>query len=402
MADIPTIQELKDQIENDIRTELSITNTWVGKVVLRVLATVWATKLKMFYLNVAELQKNLFADTANTEDNGGTLERFGRIKLNRNPFTATEGIYTLDVTGSTGGTITKGTVYKSKNTSQSPNKLFSVEADVTLSGATGQVQVRALEAGVDARLVETNELELTAPIPDVDNLAVVNTVDDAPTAAETLEEYRAKTLEAFRLEPQGGAATDYRLWALDVQGVRTAYAYVKDEEVFTVQSFIEALPADSEPGQPPGVPPAAMLAEVEAVYELDPDTTKPLAERGRRPMGVFTLEVLPVVPIEVIVKIYDLSDDSAAVVAAIEDAITTFLYEVRPYIAGADGENRNDTLYLSRLNAAIADALSSEVFYTNIIMNVGGADVISYQFGGVPGSFGNYPYLLDLELLTTP
>lgn len=402
MADIPTIQELKDQIENDIKTELSITNTWVGKVVLRVLATVWATKLKMFYLNVAELQKNLFADTANTEANGGTLERFGRTKLNRNPFTATEGIYTLDITGSTGGTVPKGAIYKSKNTAQSPNKLFSVEAEVILAGATGQVQVRALEAGVDARLVETNELELTAPIPDVDNLAVVASVDTAPTAAETLDEYRAKVLEAFRLEPQGGAATDYRLWALDVQGVRTAYAYVKDLEVFTVQSFIEALPDDSEPGEPKGVPPAAMLAEVEDVYELDPDTTKPLSERGRRPLGVFTLEVLPVVPVPVVVKIYDLSDTSSSVVSAIEDAIISFLYNVRPYIPGADGENRNDTLYLSRLNAAIADALGAEVFYSNIEMTVAGDLKTSYQFGGSPGSFGNYPYFDSLDLLTSP
>jgi len=399
MADIPTLQELKTQIENDLRTELGITTTWVGKVILRVIATVQAAKLKLYYLAIGEVQKNLFADTANSEADGGTLERFGRTKLNRNPFPAGAGIYTLNVTGSAGGTIPKGAVYKSTSNSKSPEKLFSVEAEVTLTGATGQIQVRALEAGTDARLLEADELELTAPIADVDNLADVDSVDTAPTTAETTEEYRDNVLEAFQLEAQGGAATDYRLWALDVQGVRTAYAYVKDGEPFAVQSFIEALPDDSEPGEPPGVPPTSMLDDVADVYELDPDTSKPLAERGRRPLGVYNLEVLAVVPIPVIVRIYDLSDTSASVKDTIEAAIEAFLYEIRPYIAGADGNNRNDVLYLSRLNAAISDALASTVFYTNVEMNVDSSDVTSYAFGQTPGGYGNYPYLLEVQYL---
>ena len=318
---LPTISELKTQIENDLRSELNITNTWFGKVFLRVLATVQAGKLKLYYLFGAKIQKNIFVDTADPAAQDGTLERFGQVKIGRNPYPAIAGIYTLNVTGSIGGTIPKGAQYKSTSNSTSPDYLFIVEIGVVLTGSTGQVIVRALTPGVISALVDSDELELTAPIANIDSLAVVDSVDTTPVSAETTEEYRQVVLLAFQLEPQGGAATDYRLWSLDVEGVRTSYAYTKFGEIYAVQVYVEALPDDSDPGEPEGVPPTSMLDDVEAAIELDPDTTLPLYQRGRRPLGVYNLEVQAVVPVGVIIRIYDLTDDSAPVLAIIEDAI---------------------------------------------------------------------------------
>lgn len=398
---IPTLSELRTQIENDLRTALGITQTWFGKVFLRVLAAVQAGKLKLFYIQSAKVQKNIFVDTADPGSKGGTLERFGLVKIGRNPYPAIAGIYTCDVTGIAGGIIPDGTQYKSTTSSTSPDKLFTVETGTTLTGTTGQIIVRALEAGTGAALVSGDEIELTAPIANINSIATVDTVDTTPIAAETIEEYREVVIQAFQLEPQGGASTDYRLWALDVEGVRTAYAYTKSGEPYAVQVYVESLPDDSDPGEPEGVPPTSMLEDVEEVIELDPDIAKPLYERGRRPIGVYNLEVQAVVPVGVTVQIYDLTDDSLSVLATIEEAISDLMYLVRPYIAGADGDNRNDVLYLSQINAVVAEALEGTIFYTQIKMVIDSTELTSRTFGRTPSDYGRYPYLELLQPLTT-
>ncbi len=389
--DIPTINELRTQIENDLRTELGITQNWFGKVFLRSLATVQAGKLKIYYLAAAKVQKNIFADTAESENNGGTLERFGRVKIQRNPNPAIAGVYILNVTGQNGAVIPKGTLYKSTINSTNEGYLFEVTAQIFIVGTTGQVNVRALTPGTESQLDIDDELELTSPLANIDSLAYVDSVDTTPVSAEDIEDYREIVLDSFRIEVQGGAAQDYVIWSLDVAGVRTSYPYTKDGQIYAVQVFVEALPDDSQPGQPEGVPPTSMLDDVRDAIEIDPDTGK-----GRRPVGVFTLEVLAVVPVGVTITIEGLTDDSASVVNAIENSIIDLLYTVRPYIAGADGENRNDILYISQIITAVSSAIESDIFFSNLIMEIGGTPVTFYAFGTTPATYGNYPYLESL------
>jgi uncharacterized phage protein gp47/JayE len=395
MADIPTLAQLQSQIENDIRTELGITKTWVGKVMLRVLALVQAAKLKIFYLHVAQVQKNIFVDTATDEFTGGTLQRFGRVKLGRDPYPAVAGEYTLTVTGTSGGIILKGQTFKSSLGSTSPDKLFTVKETVTLVSSSGQIEVKALESGTISVLQASDELESTAPIANVNSLAVVSTVDVTAVEAENLEDYRELVIQSFQLEPQGGAATDYRIWATDATGVRTVYPYTKDGAIYTVQVFVEALPENSTPGFPEGTPPASMLTDVEEVIELDPDTTKPINERGRRPLQA-VVEVLPVVPVATTITISDLSDKSAPVITAIESAIEDLFYTIRPYIPGADGTIRKDTLYISALIAAIFDAIDESISFSNVTITISSTVYSQYTFGNSPVTYGTYPYLFDL------
>jgi hypothetical protein len=79
MITIPTLAELESQIINDLESKYGSNIPSFGKVFLRVLAKVQAAKLKLYYLAIGELQKNIFIDTATPEALGGTLERFVRI-----------------------------------------------------------------------------------------------------------------------------------------------------------------------------------------------------------------------------------------------------------------------------------------------------------------------------------
>lgn len=394
MADIPTLAALQSQIENDLRTEFGITRTWVGKVALRIIAIVQAAKLKLFYLAIALLQKNIFVDTCDEE----TLVRFGIVKLGRAPNPARAGIYTINVTGSAGGVIEKGTIFKSEPTSTNPEYLFETTVALTLTGTTGTVEIRALTPGSDSTLQVDDELLSTIPIALVDSLVTIDSVDTNPVDAETTETYRRLIIESFQLEPQGGAATDYRIWAADAEGVRTVYAYTKNNAIQTVQVFVEALPANSAPGSPEGVPTQAMLDEVEAVIELDPDTTKDINARGRRPVQAI-MEVLPVVPVGVNITINDLSDKTTATIAAITTALDDLLYYIRPYIAGADGVNKLDVLYLGQVIAAIYGAVGATVNFSNVEISINSVVYSSFTFSNSPGTYGQYPYL---QTLITP
>lgn len=385
--DIPTLATLQSQIENDLRTELGITRTWIGKVFLRVLATVQAAKLKLFYLQAAQLQKNIWIDTCEESE----LKRFGLVKLGRLPYGAVAGIFTLSITGSTGGQVTKGTVYKNTST----DKLYEVITTVVLAGSTGTIQVRALEGGTDSALSLSDEILSTIPIANVDSAATVTVIDTTPVQAETMETYRRLIVESFQLEPQGGAATDYRIWSADAEGVRTVYPYKKNGADTTVQVFVEAVPESSEVGQPEGVAPASMITDVTNVINLDPDTTKDINERGRRPVQV-VLEVLSVVPVPVTITIDDLSDKTTGTVNAITAALEDYFYNIRPYIAGADGENKRDTIYISRVIATIADAIAETVNFSNITVTIGGLPYSQYTFGNIPATYGYYPYLFSL------
>ena len=133
MITIPTLKELFDDIVADLESELTVTIPVFGPIFIRALAAVQAAKLKLYYLTIGQLQKNIFVDTADPESSGGTLERFGRIKLNRNPFPATAAQYDIDVTGTIGATIPAGRTFKSDDDALNPGKLYILDAEFELT-----------------------------------------------------------------------------------------------------------------------------------------------------------------------------------------------------------------------------------------------------------------------------
>lgn len=383
MITIPTLNALYTQILADLEAEFNITIPLFGKNFLRALAAVQAAKLKLFYLAVGNIQKNIFCDTADPEASGGTLERFGRVKLNRNPFPAVAGQYTVAVTGTIGAVIPAQTTFKSDDTTASPGYLFILDSAYTLTATTDYITLRALTAGEDAVLVATDTLTATAPIAGVNSAAAISAIVVAAEDAETIEEYRAEVLAAYRLEPQGGAATDYRLWASDAVGVRQTYPYAKTGESNVIDLYVEGNTAN-------GVPSAGVLAQVEAVVELDPDTSKPLNERGRRPLGVLQVNYLDVVPLSVNITINDFVGTEEQK-ENIDNAIADALDAIRPFVSGADiVADRNDTLSETRLAFYIQDA-EPTVSFSSVDITVNGVAQTSYQF-----TMGNIPYYNSL------
>lgn len=384
MVTIKTTADLRAEIKADLESAYGAPIPLIGKFFLNAIIAVWAGVLRIFYLAIAFLQKNIFVDTADPESQGGTLERYGRVKINRNPYPAKSGEYTVAVTGTNGSTIAGATTFKSNDDSLNPGYLFVLDGDYILTGSGDVITLRALTAGTESKLAVDDFLTATAPIIGVNALVEVTAETVQPIAAEEIEDYRQKVLDSYRLEAQGGAVGDFRLWSYDAAGVKQVYPYAKPGFSGEINLYVEATVIDSEDGK--GTPGPLILADVEEVVELDPDTTKDINDRGRRPMGAWEIHYLPITPLDVDIEITDFEDIDADIETLIFNAMKSQVDKIRPFIAGADVlANKNDILDANKIIQTILNARPGSVF-GSIQLTVNGVIEASHTFlaGDIP------------------
>jgi hypothetical protein len=392
MITIPTLAELRTQIKSDLESNLQITIPVFGKAILWAITLVQAAKLKLIYLAIGLTQKNIFIDTADPASMGGTLERFGIVKLGRPPFPAVAGQYQVQVTGQLGALINTPLTFKSNDTALNPGRIYQLDAPYTMPGTTGTITLRALEAGIQSKLQIGDQLTATSPIALVSSIATVLSEVVQPLDSENIEDYRQKGILAYQLEPQGGAGSDYIIWSGDAQGVLRSYPYARSGFTSEVNLFIEATIADSTDGK--GTPGAAILTDVEAVVNFDPDTTKPLTERGRRPLGMI-VNYLPITVQFVDIVITGYEGLTPAIETLIFNALTEDLKNVRPFVASADVlANKNDIISVPRLSFFVQVAVPQSV-YNSLSFSIDGSSIAgAYVFQN-----GDIPYLNSITFV---
>ena len=388
MKPIPSIVELQQKITEDFKSKLNLSDDDLKRT-LNAFSLVLSGQMKILYLFLADIQNNIFPDTADSVDQGGTLERIGQIYLNRLPFSDTIGVFNISVNGIVGSVLRESLTFKSNEDALNPGQLFVLDSEHIMVSTTDVIEVRSLGAGTDFNLSVNDKLTITEPVIGVDKTVTVTAVTTQPTAGETLENYRDSILRAIQLEPQGGSKSDYRQWASDAEGVRLVYPYVRDTDAGIVDVYVEATLPDSTDGK--GTPTTTILNKVLAVIEQDPDLSKPINERGRRPIQANVI-TSAISLIQVDVTIAGLNDSSQAVKDVIESSLKDMLYQVRPYISGADLlRNKNNTLYSGRVQSVVTDALANGNFFNQLTLIVDGNSVVSYEF-----DLGNIPYLRNI------
>lgn len=391
MKPIPSLEELYTNLAADLKSKLNLSDGDL-RFVLDATSAVLSAQFKLAYLYLSDVQNNLFPDTADTAADGGELNRIGQIYLNRQPFPATDGIYVASVSGQAGSVLRAGLTFKSNDDSKSPGNLYVLDAEYILTGSSDEITLRSLNAGPDYELADGDSLTVTEPVIGLDAGVVITDITQAPSSGESIDIYRQAILDAIRLEPQGGAKTDYRIWASDAQGVRKVYPYVKNGDAGTVQVFVEATVEDSTDGH--GTPGTPLLDEVEEVIEFDPDETIPTDDRGRRPIQA-NLEVLPVEVKPVDVDIVDLQIDNSEIRDSIRTNLEAYLYGVRPYIAGADfARDKNDILTSVKAQGVVSDTIGNANTFLDFKLYVDGVELNTYTFAGAI-----IPYLRDINYL---
>ena len=144
MNNIPTLISLYNLYLAEYEAKLNITIPLFGKSFLRGLAMANAAVTWSGYLRMTIIQKNTWVDTADSVDNGGTLERFGNIKLGRFPYPSTQGKYKCSVIGNVGAVIQSGTQFISNDDALNPSKLFILDTTYTCTGVTDEIILRAV------------------------------------------------------------------------------------------------------------------------------------------------------------------------------------------------------------------------------------------------------------------
>lgn len=374
MNNIPTLLQLYAQVLADLEQNLNITIPVFGKSFLRALAMVQAGKLWMLYLRLSIVQKNVWVDTADPVASGGTLERFGEVKLGRSPALATQGKYLCSVTANAGAVIAGGSQFISDDSSLNPGKLFVLDQTYICDGYLDEIELRALEAGDGSALMIMNTLTSVVPIAQVDRVVTVVVETLQPQIAEDLEDYRRKTIDSFRLLPQGGAPADYRLWSSEVSGIVQTYPYTASGVTNQVNLFIEGDTVD-------GVPTVQDIQNVRDSIEL------PTADRPSRKPATDIVDYLPVTPKIIDVNIASFTPaPSAELQTLIFDAIKSKLSTIRPFVDSIDiVSERNDYFDTNSVIQIILEVQPGSVFGA-VTMQVDGSpqNTITFTNGDIP------------------
>lgn len=387
MKPIPTIKELNDNISGDLKSRFNLFSDKLKKT-FNALALVLSGQFHLVYLYLRDIQNNIFPDTATSELQGGMLERLGRQYLNRNPFPATIGVFSVSVVGVAGSVLRANLTFKSNDDALNKGQVYVLDSEYVLTGTDDVVEIRSIGSGVEFNLNVGNRLTITEPVIGVDKTVTVTVVDTQPKAEEDLELYRQAILTAIQLEPQGGSKGDYRQWATDAQGVRLVYPYVRDANAPIVDIYVEATKADSGGT---GIPSETLLDDVFDVINEDPDNSKEPYERSRKPMQS-DVQVSAITRVPVDISINGLATFTPAIQDTIETAINEFLYKVRPFIDGADlRRNKNDILYSGKLQSVVTETLTNGNYFNTLVMTVDGTESVFYEF-----DLGNIPYLRTL------
>lgn len=380
MKKTPSLKSIFNRFSSDLKQRLGIPLNDNLKENLSALGAVVSAENYLLYLLAEDIQRNLYPDTADPESEGGQLERLGLLYLGRLPYNATPTKLRLRVKGKSGSTLRDNLTFKDNNS----NLLFILDNKYILNGTNDLIEVRSLENGSETVLQVGSELTITEPVIGVDSIVVVSEIIEKAVNSESESEYRRAVLDSMQLEMQGGAKTDYRLWARDCKGIRNVYPYVKSGDAGTIEIFAEANKEDSTDSK--GTPPASMLSNLTSVLNLDPNTNKPMYKRGRRPMQA-KLEVKPIVHEEITVTIKGLFTSSNAIKDSVKNSIEGYLYTIRPFVDGGQLlRDKNDVLNVARLSSAVSDAIGVDNFFLDLEMKVGSNIVSQWVFtnGRIP------------------
>lgn len=322
----PTLPEIVDRIEGDIKGALNITSI-LRRSFEAVFARALAGAAHIIHGHLVFISRQIFPDQAEAE----LLDRWGSIYgLERNA--ATFAVLNIDITFTAAGTVPIDTVYQRVDGVE-----YELVAEVTAAGAgTETGQIRAITEGSDGNFADGNVVSLQSPIANVNSDATVTSTETEGEDRESDEEYRIRIVDRIQQPPAGGTANDYIQFAKTVTGVTRAWVFPGHLGEGTVSiSFVE----DNED---PIIPSAAKVAEVQAAVDL------------RKPV---TANAVVFAPIETQVDLdISIKPNTAAIRAAAETELADlFLREaqVRGAFLGV-GSTSDGKVPLSKINEAIS------------------------------------------------
>jgi hypothetical protein len=382
-----TIAEIRDLIINSVQERFNKVFRLLSKSFLKVISIVFAGIFVTLNKQIGWLFLQLYPSTAywGTVNILGLkirpLVKWGILIGVGEPRTGSQwaGNITVSVTH-LGSTLSAGTQLKSDIS----GKLYITNEGVALESETEIVPITCAENGTAGNLEAGDTLSFVSPLGTVQRTASVLDVTSYAIEDETEAEYRARVESRFRNPPLGGALSDYRRWASDINGVLNTYPYQDTESASGVLIYVAGIPSIF----PDRIPTTDLLRQVGRACTYDPvtgrATRKPItavidpshdeAYQNVKPIRNTFFDVY----IEGIAGI-PISDFGDAVLPVIKN----YFLGREPYIRGLSDDN-NKTNIVSRNNVMSAVdqvSIGLKAEFGNVSLYLNGAIIRAYPLG---------------------
>ena len=356
--DIPTISSESDTIASELAGEIG--ESIPLKSVTRVLANALAGSIVSLYRFSGRRWLDMFARHASTE----SVTILGRTFIplvelgnmlgvgNPNPAGRAELRIVVNVT-TTGGAIAAGTLL----TGETNRVTYIMKSSVPLTTSVVTATIVAVDDpsggggyGEVGNLATGAKVSFVAPLGNVERDCSVSYVAVAGEEAESWGSYRRRVHNARRVPPQGGAYTDYRMWATSVAGIEEAFPYAGAPGI--VKIYVRATPASS--GSEDGV---ATFDQRALVRDTINGAIGGLATK--RPINAGIL-VYSITRREFDVSVQGLTITSATEAReSIEAACDEYLRTREPFIVGLSALPRIDRITNADLSGVVSQVVAS-------------------------------------------
>lgn len=333
------IEDVNSLIISGLETELNTKFKLLPKAFIRVLAKVLAAVFISLYRQQAWIFLQMFVGTASFDEveilgrKIRPLVLWGDLVGIGEPGSATQFTGVIKVKATSVGTyLMQGTQFLNPAT----GKIYLTLENVLLRNVENEVKVKCSESGSVGNLAVGDELMTTSPLSNIYKIAKCTEVTLEAVDEEDEETYRSRVIARWRVQPQGGALSDYRKWASEVPGVLQTYIYKDDYSPAGVLIYVVA-------NNETRLPSSDLLVQVGETCSFDPETGM-----GRKPIGAIldpenngtykNIRACSVLGFDVYVNGYfgaELSSFSSAVKADVE----AYLLQREPFVRGLSVDN---------------------------------------------------------------
>jgi hypothetical protein len=367
---IPTLAELEAQHIARLESALGQNAPTNDKAFLRILSKSEAAMDTGLYKYAANRVKANLALTAISED----LDAIGNNENTPRKLSEPAEL-TATLPANTGVIITTSNEF----IADANGLRYKPIADVTAVANVATLTLKCVESGSSGSLDIGDELQISAQVSGAQTTATVSAVVQDGIDIESDSDYRPRVIFAQRAITGGGNATDHKIWAESVIGVKQAFPYAGrpvDEGTSYPgdrQVYIESTASvDAD-----GIAPSWLLDLVRIAINTDPDTGYSRAALGQTDATLFLRSISRTA---IFVEVRDLvvdADKDAACRAAIVTACTLYFATIRPFVDGIDvPQERTDEITSMSIGRIVQDALKSY-----------GATATSVGFGLAVGVF---------------
>lgn len=314
---VPAFEQQRDALLRDLRNLLASADVSRDSD-FYVRASALASALQGISQHQAWIARQILPDVCDSD----WLERHASLRgLSRKPAAAATGSAGIVVTATAPVVVAAGTELRS-----AAGVAYQVTtATSCAAGASTQVPIQAVEAGAAGNAPAGAALMLSTSVAGVQGSATAGALTGGADV-ESDDGLRERLLDVIRRPPAGGAAYDYRRWALEVAGVAAATVHPERRGAGTVDVSIMASG---------GLPSGSLLAAVQAHI----DAVRPVTA------GVQVLAPTPV-PVAVTLTALGLDGISSAQAAGlIASNLAAYFATLGP----------GSTVIRSRIAAAISD-----------------------------------------------